>query len=69
MNNFQKFISLPAITQRRILKTARRVAQDTHNRLDYMTIADMLTEATWESRQARRTAREDEARARWMAAR
>jgi len=64
MNNFQKFISLPAVTQRNILHMSRRMARATHNRLDYMMVADMLTEAAWERRQAFRENREHEARMR-----
>jgi hypothetical protein len=64
MNNFQKFVSLPTITQRNILRTSRRIARLTHNRMDYMSLADMLTEAAWERRQAWRENREHEARMR-----
>jgi len=64
MNNFQKFVSLPTITQRNILRTSRRIARLTHNRMDYMALADMLTEAAYERRQAFRENREHEARMR-----
>jgi hypothetical protein len=64
MNNFQKFVSLPAVTRDNILRTARRIARLTHNRVDYMSLADCLTEAAWERRQAHLENREHEARMR-----
>ena len=53
MNNFEKFVSLPAVTQRRIIRTARRIDRETMHRADFYMLCDVLTESAYARRQDR----------------
>jgi len=65
MNNFEKFISLPLVTQRRIIRQARQIDAATMHRVEFYGVADALTEAAYQRRHDRATQREELARYRW----
>jgi hypothetical protein len=66
MDTFKMFLTLPRVTQRRIIRQAREFAALTHHRIDYFSIAENLTVTAYELRQGRRTERENTARYRWQ---
>jgi len=66
LNNFEKFVSLPAVTRRRILNTARKMHRATSGMLEYTVIADTMTETAYNLRRARQQEREETARYRWQ---
>jgi hypothetical protein len=65
MNNFEKFVSLPVVTQQRIIRTALRIDRETLHRIEFYTLADALTEGAWLRRQQRQEQREEQARYNW----
>jgi hypothetical protein len=66
MTNFEKFVSLPAVTRARILRTARKMHRATSGQLDSTVVADLMTETAYAQRRARQQEREETARYRWQ---
>jgi hypothetical protein len=68
MNDFEMFLTLPAITRRRIIRQAREVAMLTHHRMDYLTTASVMTVTEYDrmrARQDEKFARQEITRQKW----
>jgi hypothetical protein len=66
MDTFKMFLTLPRITQRRIIRQAREFAALTHNRIDFFSIAENMTVTAYDLRRGRQQERESAAQYRWQ---